>query len=245
MEEVSREEVVPLRPGREFGAIRRPAYTAARFVFRAFPMQQHDIATIRSFLSCPTPDAWIRWACDNPELLLIDHAHCEKKAASTALNLMFRYVDRPELLDALSQLAREELLHFEQVLDLMRRRGVVYRHLSPSRYAQGLRSHMRRDEPGRLVDVLIVGALIEARSCERFAALAPHVDDELGRYYRFLLRSESRHFEDYLRLARLYADEDIEPRVAFFLATERTLIESPDSEFRFHSGVPGTAEACP
>lgn len=200
----------------------------------------HDISAIQQFLPCPTPAAWIDWALQHPEILLIDHAHCEKKAASTALNLMFRYVDRPELLDALSQLAREELLHFEQVLDIMRKRNVRYDHLSPSRYAGNLRKHMRNEEPGRLVDVLIIGALIEARSCERFAALAPHVDEELGRYYRFLLKSESRHFEDYLRLATLYAGEDISERVAFFNALEKTLVESVDSEFRFHSGVPAT-----
>lgn len=198
----------------------------------------HDISAIHAFLACQTPASWIEWALAHPDILLIDHAHCEKKAASTALNLMFRYVDRPELLDALSQLAREELLHFEQVLDMMRKRGVAYGHLSPSRYAQGLRQHMRREEPGRLVDVLIIGALIEARSCERFAALAPHVDDELGRYYRFLLKSESRHFEDYLKLARLYAGEDLSTRVAFFVEEERRLVEMPDVEFRFHSGVP-------
>jgi tRNA 2-(methylsulfanyl)-N6-isopentenyladenosine37 hydroxylase len=198
----------------------------------------HDIAAIRDFLPCATPQAWIDWALQHPDILLIDHAHCEKKAASTALNLMFRYVDRPELLDALSQLAREELLHFEQVIQMMRQRGVQYDHLSPSRYASSLRKLMRTEEPGRLVDVLIIGALIEARSCERFAALAPFVDEELGRYYRFLLKSESRHFEDYLNLAALYAGEDIGARVAEFTALERELVQSPDTEFRFHSGVP-------
>lgn len=198
----------------------------------------HDISAIHEFLPCATPRAWIDWALQHPDILLIDHAHCEKKAASTALNLMFRYVDRPELLDALSQLAREELLHFEQVLQIMRQRDVQYDHLSPSRYAASLRKHMRNDEPGKLVDVLIIGALIEARSCERFAALAPFVDEELGRYYRFLLKSESRHFEDYLRLAQLYAGEDISARVAEFVALEQELIETPDTEFRFHSGVP-------
>lgn len=200
----------------------------------------HDISAIREFLPCATPQAWIDWALQHPDILLIDHAHCEKKAASTALNLMFRYVDRPELLDALSQLAREELLHFEQVLQIMRQRGVQYDHLSPSRYAAALRKHMRNEEPGKLVDVLIIGALIEARSCERFAALAPFVDKELGRYYRFLLKSESRHFEDYLRLAELYAGEDISARVAEFVALEQELIETPDTEFRFHSGIPAT-----
>lgn len=210
-----------------------------RVFHRVFAM--HDISAIREFLPCATPQAWIDWALQHPDILLIDHAHCEKKAASTALNLMFRYVDRPELLDALSQLAREELLHFEQVLQIMRQRDVQYDHLSPSRYAASLRKHMRNEEPGKLVDVLIIGALIEARSCERFAALAPFVDKELGRYYRFLLKSESRHFEDYLRLAELYAGEDISARVAEFVALEKELIETPDTEFRFHSGVPAPA----
>ena len=140
--------------------------------------------------------------------------------------------------DNLSQLAREELLHFEQVVGLMRERGIRYDHLSPSRYAGALRAEVSTSEPRRLVDTLIVGALIEARSCERFAALAPRVDPELGRYYRYLLKSESRHFEDYLDLARRYADEPIDDRIAFFKEKERGLIESPDSEFRFHSGTP-------
>lgn len=197
-----------------------------------------DISPLLEFLPCATPPTWIEWALAHPDILLIDHAHCEKKAASTALNLMFRYVDRPELLDNLSQLAREELLHFEQVVGMMRARGVTYDHLSPSRYAGALRAHVRTSEPGRLVDTLIVGALIEARSCERFATLAPHVDEALGRYYRYLLKSESRHFEDYLALAHRYADGAIDDRVLFFKEKERALIEQPDTVFRFHSGVP-------
>jgi len=198
----------------------------------------HDISAIQEFLACPTPAAWVEWALQHPETLLIDHAHCEKKAASTAINLMFRYVDRPELLDALSRLAREELLHFEQVLDILRKRGVVYDHMTPSRYAGGMRQHMRTKEPERLIDILIIGAFIEARSCERFAALAPHVDEELGRYYKFLLKSESRHFEDYLTLAKLYTNTDISERIAFFREQEKLLVEGVDSEFRFHAGVP-------
>lgn len=198
-----------------------------------------DLAAVRGFLACATPEEWLGAALAQPDVLLIDHAHCEKKAAGTALNLIFRYVDRPELLNGLSQLAREELLHFEQVLELMRERGIRYRHLSPSRYAAGLRAGVRGEEPGRLVDLLIVGAFIEARSCERFAALAPRVEPALGRYYRFLLKSESRHFEDYLALARLYAGEDITPRIERFRALEASLICAVDpGPLRFHSGVP-------
>ncbi|WP_110648301.1 tRNA-(ms[2]io[6]A)-hydroxylase [Salinicola peritrichatus] len=191
------------------------------------------------FLPCPTPDRWVRAALDNPALLLIDHAQCEKKAASTAMSLMFRYVDRPELLTKMSQLAREELLHFEQVVGLMQERGVDYSHLQASRYAEGLRQHVAREEPQRLIDILIVGAFIEARSCERFARLIPHLDETLARFYRSLVRSEGRHFEDYIGLAERYADKaSVAERVAVFAGHERELIESDDVLFRFHSGVP-------
>lgn len=197
-----------------------------------------DLDAINRFLLCPTPPAWLDWAETHPELLLIDHAHCEKKAAATALNLMFRYVDRPDLLQKMAQLAREELLHFEQVLELIQQRGIAYCHLTPSRYASSLRSHASTAEPDKLVDTLIIGALIEARSCERFASLADRVDAELARYYRYLLKSESRHFEDYLSLARQYAQTGIDTRIDFFRQQEKQLIESPDSDFRFHSGIP-------
>lgn len=201
-------------------------------------MSQVDLTPIHDFLYCDTPEAWLSWALEHPDILLIDHAHCEKKAASTALNLMFKYADKNELLMMLSQLAREELLHFEQVIALMNERGVLFGHLVPSDYAGKLRQHVRTYEPARLVDILIVGGIIEARSCERFAALAPRVDERLSRYYRYLLKSEARHFEDYLHLARLYAEEDISDRVAFFLEKEKALIQGSSEVFRFHSGVP-------
>ncbi|GHE22756.1 tRNA-(ms[2]io[6]A)-hydroxylase [Halomonas urumqiensis] len=190
------------------------------------------------FLGCRTPDAWLDWALDNTELLLIDHAQCEKKAASTAMSLLYRYVDRPLLLSKMSQLAREELLHFEQVVTLMEARGIGYRHLSASRYAEGLRRHVRPQDPERLVDILIIGAFIEARSCERFARLIPHLDSELAKFYRSLVKSEGRHYEDYLMLAREYAASSIESRIALFAAHEAELVQTPDTAFRFHSGVP-------
>lgn len=195
---------------------------------------------IHQFLPCITPDRWIQVAVkpENLSLLLTDHAHCEKKAASTAMTLMFRYVDRPDLLNKMSRLAREELIHFEQVLAIMQERGMVYDHLSSSRYAAGMRKHVRTSEPGRLIDVLIIGALIEARSCERFAKLAPHLDEQLAKFYRSLLKSEARHYQDYLHLAREYAGEPIDERIALFCEAERELIETEDDEFRFHSGIP-------
>jgi tRNA-(ms[2]io[6]A)-hydroxylase len=197
-----------------------------------------ELDPITRFLPCATPDAWIEAALQHPDILLIDHANCEKKAASTAMNLMYRYVDRTEMLQKMSQLAREELLHFEQVVTLMQDRQIAYVHLGPARYAGTLHREVRTHEPARLVDILIIGAFVEARSCERFAALAPHLDDELQKFYRSLLRSESRHFEDYLALARLYSDEDIAPRVQQFADLEHALICDPDSQFRFHSGIP-------
>ena len=199
-----------------------------------------SLADIRAFLKCETPTAWLSRANEELPTLLIDHAHCEKKAASTAMSLMYRFPERHQLQHQLSRLAREELRHFEQVMELMQARGVSYGTLSPARYASGLRAYTRKPETEFLVDVLIIGAYIEARSCERFAALAEVVDDaELANYYRFLLRSESRHFRNYLELAKLYAEEDIASRVLQFGAWEAELISTPDSLYRFHSGVPG------
>jgi tRNA-(ms[2]io[6]A)-hydroxylase len=194
------------------------------------------LSAIHDFLPCRTPSRWIENALANQDLMLIDHAHCEKKAASTALSLMYRYVDNTDLLDKMSRLAREELRHFEQVLAIMKKRGVTYDHLTPARYAAGLRKEVRAEDPGRLVDVLVVGAVIEARSCERFAALAPHLDDRLANFYTGLLKSEARHYQDYLALAEQAAGGPVDDRIEAFLTIERSLIEDPDTEFRFHSG---------
>src|SRR5210317_1882353 len=198
-----------------------------------------DIAHIQAFLACSTPTAWIDAALENQALLLVDHANCEKKAASTALNLMYRYVEHPVLLSKLSRLAREELRHFEQVIAIMAKRGIAYPQLSASRYAGELRKAVRGNEPDRLVDTLLVGAVIEARSCERFAALVPVLDTALAEFYASLLKSEARHYSDYLQLAQKLAPEaDIKSRLQELLVLESELIESPDPEFRFHSGVP-------
>ena len=198
-----------------------------------------DISHILDFLACPTPRAWVDWALENPDILLVDHANCEKKAASTALNLMYRYVEHHKLLNKLSRLAREELRHFEQVIAIMKKRDVAYPQIAAARYAGELRKRVRTHEPGKLVDTLIVGAIIEARSCERFACIPPELDEELADFYLSLLKSESRHFSDYLKLAEeLSSEEEVARRLPVFLELERELIESPDTEFRFHSGVP-------
>ncbi len=195
---------------------------------------------VGDFLGCNTPLDWLDAAEENVALLLLDHANCEKKAAATALSLMFRYADRDALVYRMSRLAREELQHFEQVQAVLQRRGIRSRHVGPSRYAAGLRQAVRRNEPDRLVDLLISGAFIEARSCERFAALLPRLDEPLTDFYRGLLASEARHFKHYLALAEEAAGEPahIEERVSVFRAVEDNLISTPDSEFRFHSGPP-------
>ncbi len=194
---------------------------------------------VNSFLRCPTPDAWLEKAVKELPILLIDHANCEKKAASTALNLMYRHVDQTEMILRLSKLAREELRHFEQVVAILKERNISYAQISSARYAGELRKSVRSHEPARLIDILIVSAIVEARSCERFSRLIEVLDEELAAFYASLLKSEARHFKVYLRLAEQIAEgTDIEDRVAHFLDEDQRLITSPDAEFRFHSGVP-------
>ena len=201
--------------------------------------QPINLDAVNAFLPCMTPRAWIDAALSDLPTLLIDHANCEKKAAATAMSLMHRHTENAVLLNKMSRLAREELRHFEQVMKIMQRRGIDYTLVTASRYAAGLRDLVRKKDPGRLVDTLLVGALIEARSCERFATLVPHLDGELGEFYASLLKSESRHFQDYLRLAADLSDEaELEARLGVFRKREQELIESTDSEMRFHSGVP-------
>lgn len=196
-------------------------------------------ADIKQFLAEATPAEWIAAAAADMPLILVDHAHCEKKAASSAINLLFRYPERPLLVNRMSRLAREELRHFEQVLKLMAKRDIAYRHLTPSRYAEGMRKHARTHEPVRLVDILIIGAFIEARSCERFEVLAPALEDrEVADLYLGLRESESRHFRHYLELAEEAAGEDISARVEFFRGVETELNCAADNELRFHSGPP-------
>jgi tRNA 2-(methylsulfanyl)-N6-isopentenyladenosine37 hydroxylase len=202
-----------------------------------------------SILKTATPQAWATHAVNHWQRLLVDHANCEKKAASTALALMFAYPEDIALCQALARLAREELRHFEQVQKLMLKLGVPVLRLSPGRYAGALRARLATGEPQRKLDLLLCGALIEARSCERFETLAPHLAQPLADFYAELARSERRHAGLYLQLA-LAAQRDARLDPAFMqqrlneLATiEAALISDPDPEFRFHSGVPSQAAA--
>ncbi len=201
--------------------------------------------TVPSFahplLRVATPAAWMNQACASTNVLLIDHANCEKKAASTALALMFAYAEDLELTDKLSRLAREELRHYEQVAKLMRSLGVTPLRLAPGRYAERMRRLVAKSEPHREVDLMICGAFIEARSCERFAALAPVIGAPLGDLFQGLHNAEARHHKVYMDLARRAgkrAGVALEPRVEEFAVLEAELITLPDPVFRFHSGPP-------
>lgn len=192
-------------------------------------------------LAVATPPEWVAAACMNRDTLLIDHANCEKKAASTALALMFAYAEDLDLTDKMSRLAREELRHYEQVAKLIQQVRVVPQRLAPGRYADRLRRLVAREEPQREVDLMVCGAFIEARSCERFAALAPAVGSPLGEFFGGLHNAEARHFKMYLELAKRAArkaQSDLEARIQAFAALEAELIVSADPLFRFHSGPP-------
>ena len=198
-------------------------------------------AAIAEFLETPTPDAWLDAACTRLPEMLLDHANCELKAASTALGFLYRYPERGALAQRMSRLAREELRHFEQVRTIMDEMEIPFERLSASRYAGGLREAVRSEEPYKLLDMLLVGALIEARSCERFAKIAPRLPERLGRFYAGLLASEARHFEHYIAFAKSECgvdEADIDTRLDELKAIEAALITAPDDEFRFHSGLP-------
>ncbi len=193
---------------------------------------------INTFLRVPTPQSWLTAALEHIDILLIDHANCEKKAANMGMTLMYKYTNKAGLLKKMSQLAREEILHFEQVVTIMQKRNIEYRHLSSSPYANHLHQHVSKGDASQLIDTLIIGAIIEARSCERFAKLVPCVDNQLAKFYYSLLRSEGRHYQDYLALAQTHSKVAIEPRIAFYLTLENEFIQTPDKQFRFHSGIP-------
>jgi tRNA-(ms[2]io[6]A)-hydroxylase len=194
-------------------------------------------------LRAATPAAWVAQACAAPDILLIDHANCEKKAASTALSLMFAYAEDLDLTDKMSRLAREELRHYEQVAKLIKALHVVPRRLAPGRYAERLRRLVAKSEPQRQVDLTICGAFIEARSCERFAALAPAIGGAAGDLFQGLHKAEARHYRVYLELARRAAGRagiTLGARLEEFAVLEAELITSHDDVFRFHSGPVGS-----
>ncbi|HEY1283483.1 MAG TPA: tRNA-(ms[2]io[6]A)-hydroxylase [Steroidobacteraceae bacterium] len=201
---------------------------------------------IGTILLAPTPASWVDHAAAHWRELLVDHANCEKKAASTALALMFAYPEDRKLSSAMSRLAREELRHFEQVQRVMDSHDVPHVRQKPGRYAAGLRAATRTSDPGRKLDLLLTGALIEARSCERFRLLAPKLPESLATFYAQLAESEARHFELYLGLARAGSSAAaVDSRLRLIAECEAELATAPDAAFRFHSGAPATGGAAP
>jgi tRNA-(ms[2]io[6]A)-hydroxylase len=196
-------------------------------------------------LRAATPASWVSRACATRDILLIDHANCEKKAASTALSLMFAYAEDLELTGKMSRLAREELRHYEQVAKLLKTLKVAPQRLAPGRYAERLRRLVAKSEPQREVDLMICGALIEARSCERFAVLGDAIGGPPAELFRGLHNAEARHYGVYLDLARRAAqrhDRPLDSRIEEFALLEAQLITGPDECFRFHSGAPSALQ---
>ena len=180
---------------------------------------------------------WLAQVDAHLDDILIDHAHCEKKAAGVAMNLLFSYVDHVRLARAMTEIVNEELAHFQLVLDLLERRGILFRKLSPSSYGQRLHAIVRKGEPARAVDRLLVAGLIEARSCERFAVLRDHVADaELREFYGSLFESEARHHATYVRLAcDMAPEETVRERLHWLAAEEAAIIAQGDPVARMHS----------
>lgn len=207
---------------------------------------------VLNFLDTRTPSTWCKLAIENIDTLLLDHATLELKAAHQAQQMIWRYgavatgklADsrlKLDLLQQMSRLAREELRHYEQVLRRIAERGLQFTPLSPCSYAATLHENVRKTEPDRLIDTLVVGALIEARSCERFHALVEPLatcEPELAEFYRTLLKSEERHFTDYLALAKRIGDESVNERIDQLRTVEGELMFVDSPELRFHSGVP-------
>ncbi len=180
---------------------------------------------------------WLRQVDQHLNEILIDHAHCEQKAASTAMDLMFDYVEHEDLCREMSEIVREELEHFQLVRDLLKQRNVRFRRLKPGAYGRKLKELVRRLEPHRAVDRLLVGALIEARSCERFVLLRDHLQDaQLKEFYGSLYESEARHHTTYVRLAKNFAsDADVSTRLQELATVEAAIISDGSELPRVHS----------
>jgi tRNA-(ms[2]io[6]A)-hydroxylase len=188
-------------------------------------------------LQSATHERWLRQVGEHLDQILIDHAHCEKKAAGTAMNLFFAYVEDQDLCQAMTEIVNEELAHFHLVIDLLNRRGIRFRRQTPSQYGRRLNDLVRKQEPQRAVDRLLVAGLIEARSCERFDLLRKHIQDrELADFYDSLFESEARHHSTYVRLAKHYAsDEVVHTRLKELAAEEARIIAEGEDLPRMHS----------
>ncbi|HAN97956.1 MAG TPA: tRNA hydroxylase [Planctomycetaceae bacterium] len=188
-------------------------------------------------LQSASSERWLAMVDEHLDEILIDHAHCEKKAAGCAMNLMFQYVEHQPLCRELSEIVEEELEHFGMVLDLLQKRGIPFRRLKPSRYGRALNDLVRKFEPHKGVDRLLIAGIIEARSCERFDLLSRHVKDrELAEFYAGLFESEARHHSTYVRMAKLFRPEaEVRSRLDELMAEEAKILAETDPLPRMHS----------
>ena len=188
-------------------------------------------------LKSTSPARWLKQVEAHLDQVLIDHAHCEKKAAGAAMNLIFAYVDNAELCREMTVIVNEELEHFHMVLELLERRDIEFQRLKPTQYGKKLNELVRKSEPERAIDRLLVAGLIEARSCERFGLLRDHLQDrELAEFYDSLFESEARHHAVYVRLAKMYGDEQcVRNRLEELAAAEARFIDEGDDLPRMHS----------
>ena len=188
-------------------------------------------------LATTTKSNWVHRARAGIDDILLDHAHCEKKAASTAMSLIFRYPHHDVLMRPLSELAREELEHFELMLGVLDRRGVSFRRQRPSPYAAELMTVVRKSEPDKLLDTMLCCALIEARSCERMQLLHEHLEEpDLVDLYGSLLESEARHHATYVRLAeQIYPHDDVRARLREVATHEGNVVAAAPDIPRMHT----------
>ncbi|MEL6489264.1 MAG: tRNA-(ms[2]io[6]A)-hydroxylase [Cyanobacteria bacterium J06555_13] len=189
------------------------------------------------FLKTPTSQAWVEQAIANMDTILLDHAQCERKAAGTAIQMMSRYPSSVELVRELTAIAQEELSHYDQVNNWLEQRGVPLQPVSPPPYGAGLKKCVRRQEPDRMLDLLLVSALIEARSHERLGLLGEHCPDpQLAKFYRSLMASEARHYGSYWLLATTYFDTDlVNERLEELAEEESRILSTLHPEPRVHS----------
>jgi len=197
---------------------------------------------LQEFLKIATPSTWCEAAIENFPILLIDHAHCERKAAGFALQLINKNPHQQDLVEALSPIAREELLHFEKMLTILKNRNIRLQPLNPCRYSKAMHTiRAKKDNQLQLIDDLMIAAIIEARSCERFFSLLPYLekygDREVFRFYQHLAIAEQRHFEVYLQFAHQLG-ANLTSRIHHFIDIENNTISQPEALFRFHSGIP-------
>ena len=188
-------------------------------------------------LKSDTDPRWLAQVDDDLDAVLIDHAHCEKKAAATAMKLLGAYIENEALCREMTEIVNEELEHFHMVLDILKQRNISFCRQKPSSYGKRLHEHVRPQEPQRAVDRLIVAGLIEARSCERFYRLADHVEDEkLATFYRSLFESEARHHSTYVRLAQDFVPaQEVQQRLEALAVIEADVIATGDPFARMHS----------